>query len=65
MFPVRAALRLVVSEWVLSWFDDPCQGVRREPSPRNPWIGRAPELAARPHHVVGAYKVSMRAGSRS
>ncbi len=35
-------LRLVVTEWVLSRFDDPYQGVRHEPGFPNLWFGRVP-----------------------
>ena len=35
-------LRLQVTEWVLSRFDDPYQGVHREPGLDNYWLGIVP-----------------------
>ena len=35
-------LRLVVTAWVLTRFDDPYQGVRREPGFANLWFGPIP-----------------------
>ena len=37
-----ADLRLVVAEWILTRFDDPYQGVRREPPFDNLWFGLVP-----------------------
>jgi hypothetical protein len=38
----NADLRLVVTSWVLSRFDDPYQGVRRERGFSNLWFGVVP-----------------------
>ena len=42
-------LRLVVTSWVLSRFDDPYQGVRRERGFENLWYGTVPAS----HHGDG------------
>ena len=38
-------LRLVVTAWILSRFDDPYQGVQREPGFPNLWYGEVPGTA--------------------
>jgi hypothetical protein len=35
-------LRLIVTAWILTRFDDPYQGVRREPEFGNLWFGMVP-----------------------
>ena len=35
-------LRLIVTAWILTRYDDPYQGVRREPSFANLWFGAIP-----------------------
>lgn len=35
-------LRLIVTAWILTRYDDPYQGVRREPGFANLWFGAIP-----------------------
>lgn len=48
-------LRLVVTEWVLTRFDDPYQGVRREPGFPNLWFGSIPASVHAGRIVVCSY----------
>lgn len=48
-------LRLIVTAWVLSRFDDPYQGVVREPNFPNLWFGRVPGTADGSHVVASSY----------
>ena len=48
-------LRIVVTAWVLSRFDDPYAGVRREPDFDNLWFGPVPGSVHRGHVVVCSY----------
>jgi hypothetical protein len=45
-------LRLVVTAWVLSRFDDPYAGVRREHGFDNLWFGQVPFSVHNGHQVV-------------
>jgi hypothetical protein len=44
-------LRMVVTAWILSRYDDPYMGVRREPGFDNLWFGPVPPL----RHEVQCY----------
>lgn len=49
-------LRLLVTAWVVTRFDDPYQGMRREPGFDNLWFGAIPETLHRNGMVVcGSY----------
>jgi len=48
-------LRLVVTAWVLSRFDDPYLGVRREPGFPNLWFGPIPGSAHAGRVVACSY----------
>ncbi len=48
-------LRLIVTAWVMTRFDDPYQGVRREPGFDNLWFGTIPGTAASGTVVVCSY----------
>lgn len=45
-------LVLIVMHWVLSRYDDPYQGVQREPGFPNLWFGPVPETHHGPGRVV-------------
>lgn len=54
----EAALRSVVTAWILSRFEDPYVGVMREPGFANLWYGAIPgSLHATDHVIVCAYWV--------
>ena len=43
LFSPSDDLRLIVTSWVMTRFDDPYQGVRREPQFGNLWFGVVPD----------------------
>ena len=53
-------LRLVVTAWVLTRFDDPYQGVRREPGFANLWFGPIPGSVQAGRIVVCSYMITDR-----
>jgi hypothetical protein len=53
-------VRLVVTEWVLSRFDDPYNGVRREQGFENLWYGTVPRSRHGGEAVLCAYWVNER-----
>lgn len=53
-------LQFVVLQWVLSRFDDPYEGMRREPGFPNLWYGVVPATRTRDHAVVCSYFVEER-----
>jgi len=53
-------LRLVVTAWVLTRFDDPYQGVRREPGFANLWFGPIPGSVQAGRIVVCSYLITDR-----
>lgn len=48
-------VRYIVTEWILTRFSDPYQGVRREPGFPNLWFGAVPESARAGRVVVCSY----------
>ena len=48
-------IRLLVTAWVLTRFDDPYQGVRREPGFPNLWFGAIPSSVQAGQIVVCSY----------
>lgn len=46
------ALRLAVTEWIFTRFDDPYRGVSREPDFANLWFGRIPGTSHGGHQAV-------------
>ena len=53
-------LRLVVTAWLLTRFDDPYQGVRREPGFANLWFGPIPGSVQAGRIVVCSYLITDR-----
>lgn len=56
-------IRLIVTSWVLSRFDDPYVGVRREPGFANLWFGPVPLTVRADTVVVCTYWVEERSHS--
>ena len=48
-------VRFIVTEWILTRFSDPYQGVRREPGFPNLWFGAVPETVRAGSVVVCSY----------
>lgn len=48
-------LRLEVTAWILSRFENPYDGVRREPGFANLWFGRIPRSQHQRQVVVSSY----------
>jgi hypothetical protein len=48
-------LKLVVMAWILSRFEDPYHGVRREPEFDNLWFGSIPDTLQDGHVVTCSY----------
>jgi hypothetical protein len=53
-------IQFVVLEWVLSRFDDPYDGMRREPGFPNLWYGVVPETRTKDQAVVCSYFIEER-----
>ena len=53
-------LQFVVGEWILSRFDDPYEGMQREPAFANLWYGAIPETEFQGQVVVCSYFVEER-----
>jgi hypothetical protein len=50
-------LRRLVATWILTRFDDPYQGVRREPGFPNLWFGQVPGSLHGDHAVFCTYRI--------